>query len=230
MAVAIGAGCDFLTPIGHQCNTLVMGPGGYRFGDYPRLGLPLSLLVIVVAVPLLLLVWPLRSRHQSRWRLPPPRPRGRPGAALRLLPGGRPPGETGLETAGPPSTSLAPRSGRGRRPRWRCAFCWPCPPPVPMPERAEIAGAAERLAAALPAAGGSAPAAADLRAAAARLRARAAAGPGRPRPPHAAHRDPRCGRDPGQGAVYDADRRRFAGIVRAEALRLARLVETIAGR
>ena len=60
MAVAIGAGCDFLTPIGHQCNTLVMGPGGYRFGDYPRLGLPLSMLVILVAVPMLMLVWPLR--------------------------------------------------------------------------------------------------------------------------------------------------------------------------
>jgi di/tricarboxylate transporter len=59
MAVAIGAGCDFLTPIGHQCNTLVMGPGGYRFGDYWRLGLPLSALVLVVAVPTLLLVWPL---------------------------------------------------------------------------------------------------------------------------------------------------------------------------
>jgi di/tricarboxylate transporter len=59
MAVAIGAGCDFLTPIGHQCNTLVMGPGGYRFSDYPRLGLPLSLLVIVVAVPALMVVWPL---------------------------------------------------------------------------------------------------------------------------------------------------------------------------
>jgi di/tricarboxylate transporter len=59
MAVAIGAGCDFLTPIGHQCNTLVMGPGGYRFGDYWRLGLPLSVLVILVAVPMLLLVWPL---------------------------------------------------------------------------------------------------------------------------------------------------------------------------
>jgi di/tricarboxylate transporter len=59
MAVAIGAGCDFLTPIGHQCNTLVMGPGGYRFGDYARLGAPLSLLVVVVAVPLLLLVWPV---------------------------------------------------------------------------------------------------------------------------------------------------------------------------
>jgi di/tricarboxylate transporter len=59
MAVAIGAGCDFLTPIGHQCNTLVMGPGGYRFSDYPRLGLPLSLLVIVAAIPALLVFWPL---------------------------------------------------------------------------------------------------------------------------------------------------------------------------
>ena len=59
MAVAIGAGCDFLTPIGHQCNTLVMGPGGYRFGDYWRLGLPLSVLVVLVAVPLLQIVWPL---------------------------------------------------------------------------------------------------------------------------------------------------------------------------
>jgi di/tricarboxylate transporter len=60
MAVAIGAGCDFLTPIGHQCNTLVMAPGGYRFGDYWRLGLPLSILVVLVAVPMLMLVWPLR--------------------------------------------------------------------------------------------------------------------------------------------------------------------------
>lgn len=59
MAVAIGAGCDFLTPIGHQCNTLVMGPGGYRFGDYWKLGLPLSVIVIFVAVPLLLVVWPV---------------------------------------------------------------------------------------------------------------------------------------------------------------------------
>lgn len=58
MAVAIGAGCDFLTPIGHQCNTLVMGPGGYRFADYPRLGLPLSIIVIVVAVPALMVFWP----------------------------------------------------------------------------------------------------------------------------------------------------------------------------
>ena len=59
MAVAIGAACDFLTPIGHQCNTLVMGPGGYRFGDYWRLGLPLSILVVVLGVPLIMLVWPL---------------------------------------------------------------------------------------------------------------------------------------------------------------------------
>jgi di/tricarboxylate transporter len=57
MAVAVGAGCDFLTPIGHQCNTLVMGPGGYRFGDYWKLGLPLSILVILVATPLIVTVW-----------------------------------------------------------------------------------------------------------------------------------------------------------------------------
>ena len=61
MAVATGAGCDFLTPIGHQCNTLVMGPGGYRFGDYWRLGLPLSILVIGVGAPLIAFVWPLTS-------------------------------------------------------------------------------------------------------------------------------------------------------------------------
>jgi di/tricarboxylate transporter len=60
MAVAIGAGCDFLTPIGHQCNTLVMGPGGYRFSDYPRLGLPLSIIVAIAAVPLLMIFWPVR--------------------------------------------------------------------------------------------------------------------------------------------------------------------------
>jgi di/tricarboxylate transporter len=59
MAVATGAGCDFLTPIGHQCNTLVMAPGGYRFGDYARLGLPLSLLVIAVGTPLIAHVWRL---------------------------------------------------------------------------------------------------------------------------------------------------------------------------
>jgi di/tricarboxylate transporter len=58
MAVAVGASTPFLTPIGHQSNTLVMGPGGYRFSDYWRLGLPLSILVVVVAVPLILGVWP----------------------------------------------------------------------------------------------------------------------------------------------------------------------------
>ena len=59
MAVAIGAGCDFLTPIGHQCNTLVMGPGGYRFGDYSRLGFPLSVLVLIVGVAALTVFWPM---------------------------------------------------------------------------------------------------------------------------------------------------------------------------
>jgi di/tricarboxylate transporter len=59
MAVAVGAGSDFLSPIGHQSNTLVMGPGGYRFGDYWHLGLPLSLLVVGLGVPLILIFWPL---------------------------------------------------------------------------------------------------------------------------------------------------------------------------
>jgi di/tricarboxylate transporter len=59
MAVALGAACDFLTPIGHQCNTLVMAPGGYRFIDYPRLGAPLTLIVLVVGTPLIAAVWPL---------------------------------------------------------------------------------------------------------------------------------------------------------------------------
>jgi di/tricarboxylate transporter len=62
MAVAVGAGCDFLTPIGHQCNTLVMGPGGYRFSDYWRLGLPLSVIVILCGTPLIALVWPMAGR------------------------------------------------------------------------------------------------------------------------------------------------------------------------
>ena len=57
MAVAIGASCAFLTPIGHQSNALVMEPGGYRFGDYWRLGLPLSVIVTAVAVPAILWVW-----------------------------------------------------------------------------------------------------------------------------------------------------------------------------
>lgn len=59
MAVAIGASCAFLTPIGHQNNTLILGPGGFRFGDYWRLGLPLEVLVVAVSLPLLLIVWPL---------------------------------------------------------------------------------------------------------------------------------------------------------------------------
>ncbi len=59
MAVAVGASCAFLTPIGHQCNTLIMGPGGYRFGDYWRMGLPLEILIVVVSVPLIPVFWPL---------------------------------------------------------------------------------------------------------------------------------------------------------------------------
>jgi di/tricarboxylate transporter len=59
MAVAVGASCAFLTPIGHQNNTLILGPGGFGFGDYWRLGLPLEILVVAVAVPMMLLVWPL---------------------------------------------------------------------------------------------------------------------------------------------------------------------------
>ena len=59
MAVAVGASCAFLTPIGHQNNTLIMGPGGYRFGDYWRMGLPLEILVTVVAVFMISLIWPL---------------------------------------------------------------------------------------------------------------------------------------------------------------------------
>ncbi|WP_299310516.1 SLC13 family permease [uncultured Halomonas sp.] len=59
MAVAVSASCAFLTPIGHQSNTLVMGPGGYRFGDYWRMGLPLEVVVVAVAIPMILLVWPL---------------------------------------------------------------------------------------------------------------------------------------------------------------------------
>lgn len=57
MTIAIGASCAFLTPIGHQSNTLVMGPGGYRFSDYWRLGLPLEIVVTIVAVPLIMLFW-----------------------------------------------------------------------------------------------------------------------------------------------------------------------------
>ncbi len=59
MAVAVGASAAFLTPIGHQNNALILGPGGYRFGDYWRMGLPLEILIVAVAVPMLLVVWPL---------------------------------------------------------------------------------------------------------------------------------------------------------------------------
>ena len=59
MAVAVGASCAFLTPIGHQNNTLIMGPGGYQFSDYWRMGLPLEILIIALSVPMILFVWPL---------------------------------------------------------------------------------------------------------------------------------------------------------------------------
>ncbi len=58
MAVAVAASCAFLTPIGHKNNTLIMGPGGYGFGDYWRMGLPLEIIVIVVSVPMIIWVWP----------------------------------------------------------------------------------------------------------------------------------------------------------------------------
>ena len=61
MAVAVAASCAFLTPIGHKNNTIVMGPGGYRFGDYWRMGLPLEILVVVVSLPVILWAWPLSS-------------------------------------------------------------------------------------------------------------------------------------------------------------------------
>jgi di/tricarboxylate transporter len=59
MAVAVGASCAFLTPIGHQCNALILGPGGYRFGDYWRMGLPLEVLIVAGSVPLILYRFPL---------------------------------------------------------------------------------------------------------------------------------------------------------------------------
>ena len=59
MAVAVGASCAFLTPIGHQCNALILGPGGYRFGDYWRMGLPLEILIVAAGTPLILHFWPL---------------------------------------------------------------------------------------------------------------------------------------------------------------------------
>ena len=59
MSVAIGASCAFLTPIGHQCNALILGPGSYRFGDYWRLGLPLEIIIVIIGTPLILYFWPL---------------------------------------------------------------------------------------------------------------------------------------------------------------------------
>ena len=58
MAVAVGASCAFLTPIGHQNNVLVMGPGGYQFGDYWRMGLPLEIIIVAIAVFAIPAVWP----------------------------------------------------------------------------------------------------------------------------------------------------------------------------
>ena len=57
MVVAVGASCAFLTPIGHQCNTLVMGPGNYKFSDYWRLGLPIDILIVLTSIPMILFVW-----------------------------------------------------------------------------------------------------------------------------------------------------------------------------
>ena len=59
MCVAVGASCAFLTPIGHQCNALILGPGGYRFSDYWRMGLPLEILIVIIGTPLIMLFWPL---------------------------------------------------------------------------------------------------------------------------------------------------------------------------
>jgi di/tricarboxylate transporter len=57
MVVAVGASCAFLTPIGHQCNTVVMGPGNYKFTDYWRMGLPMDILIIIATIPMILFVW-----------------------------------------------------------------------------------------------------------------------------------------------------------------------------
>lgn len=59
MTIAVAASCAFLTPIGHQSNTLVMGPGGYKFSDYWKMGLPVTLIIILLGIPLILYVWPL---------------------------------------------------------------------------------------------------------------------------------------------------------------------------
>ena len=59
MSVAIGASCAFLTPIGHQCNALILGPGGYKFGDYWKIGLPLEILIVIIGTPAIIYFWPL---------------------------------------------------------------------------------------------------------------------------------------------------------------------------
>jgi di/tricarboxylate transporter len=59
MAIAVSASAAFMTPIGHQSNTLVMGPGGYTFRDYFKMGLPMSILIILIGIPLILYFWPL---------------------------------------------------------------------------------------------------------------------------------------------------------------------------
>ena len=64
MAVAVAASCAFLTPIGHKNNMIIMGPGGYKFGDYWRMGLPLEILVVAIGLPVILLVWPLAGNLQ----------------------------------------------------------------------------------------------------------------------------------------------------------------------
>jgi di/tricarboxylate transporter len=60
MAVAIGGSSAFLSPIGHQSNTIVMGPGGYQFVDYLRMGLPLAVVIVAVCIPAIMWVWPMR--------------------------------------------------------------------------------------------------------------------------------------------------------------------------
>ena len=59
MAVAVGASCAFLTPIGHQCNAMILGPGGYRFWDYWKVGLPLEIVIVLIGTPLILHFWSL---------------------------------------------------------------------------------------------------------------------------------------------------------------------------
>jgi hypothetical protein len=61
MAVAVAASCAFLTPIGQKNDTLILGPGGCRFGDYWRMGPPLAVLIVLVGIPMILLVWPFRG-------------------------------------------------------------------------------------------------------------------------------------------------------------------------